>query len=185
MTQGPNGDDEYITILLIRQTIYSDENTYTCEVRDIRDPDNRGPWLSSQATLRLLGKHLNVSQYKQLIMKSTVELTTDEQEITTFDNVTNVSLCCEMSLYLRPDENLQWFRGGQQIMNTDRHTITYTDGTGIGHFGEDTVGSSRISTLVISEPRLSDSGTYTCAIINTEHSQDIELTIESAGRLNI
>jgi hypothetical protein len=115
-----------------------------------------------------------------------VELTADEQEITTFDNnVTDVSLSCEMSLYLRPDENLQWFRGGQQIINTDRHTITYTNGTGMGQFGEDTVGSSRISTLVISEPRLSDSGTYTCAIINTEHSQDIELTVESAGRLNI
>ena len=118
-------------------------------------------------------------------MKSTVELNADEQEILTFDNVTDVSLSCEMSLYLRPDENLQWFRRGQQIMNTDRHTITYTDGTGIGHFGEDAVGSSRVSTLVISEPRLSDSGTYTCALINTEHSQDIELTVESAGRLNM
>ena len=63
VTQGPNGDDGYITILLIRPTIYSDENTYTCEVRDIRDPDNRGPWLPFQATLQLLGKHLNVSQY--------------------------------------------------------------------------------------------------------------------------
>ena len=101
------------------------------------------------------------------------------------DNVNDVSLSCEMSLYLHPDENLQWFRGGQQIMNTERHNITYTDGTGVGQIREDTVGSSRISTLVISEPRLSDSGTYTCAIINTENSQDIELTVESAGRLSL
>ena len=58
--QGPTGDGGYLTILVIQPTIYSDENTYTCEVRDIRDPDNRGPWLPSQATLRLLGKHLNM-----------------------------------------------------------------------------------------------------------------------------
>ena len=98
------------------------------------------------------------------------------------DNETDVSLSCEMSLYLRPERNLQWFRGGQQIMNTDRHTITYTDGNGMGQFGDDTIGSSRVSTLVISEPQLSDSGTYTCAIRNTEVSQDIELTVESAGQ---
>ena len=69
-------------------------------------------------------------------------------------------------------------------MNTERHTITYTDGTGRGQFGEDDIGSSRVSTLVISGPKLSDSGTYTCAIINTEHLQDIELAVKSAGRLN-
>ena len=57
VSQGP-GDGEYLTILLIQPTIYSDANTYTCEVRDIRDPDNRGPWLPAQATLELLGKHL-------------------------------------------------------------------------------------------------------------------------------
>ena len=59
VSQG-SSDGEYLTILLIQPTIYSDANTYTCEVRDIRDPDNRGPWLPAQATLKLLGKHLNV-----------------------------------------------------------------------------------------------------------------------------
>ena len=113
-----------------------------------------------------------------------MELTADEQEIMTFDNATDVSLSCEMSLHLHPDENLQWFRGEQQIMNTEKHTITYTNGTGMGQFGENRVGSSRVSTLVISKPQLSDTGTYTCAIRDTEHSQDIELIVESAGRLN-
>ena len=58
-SQGSSADDEYLTILLIQPTIYSDTNTYTCEVRDRRDPDNRGPWLPAQATLQLLGKHVN------------------------------------------------------------------------------------------------------------------------------
>ena len=60
VTEGSKGSGGYVTILLIRPTIYSDENTYTCEVRDIRDSENLGPWLSFQATLQLLGKHLNV-----------------------------------------------------------------------------------------------------------------------------
>ena len=107
---------------------------------------------------------------------------TKSNDVYVSDNETDVSLSCEMSLYLRPERDLQWFRGGQQIMNTGRHMITYTDGNGMGQFGGNTIGSSRVSTLVISEPQLSDSGTYTCAIRNTEVSQDIELTVESAGQ---
>ena len=98
------------------------------------------------------------------------------------DNVTEVAISCEMSLYLRPDEDMQWFREGQLInTNTERHTITSTNGSKLGQFRETEVGPSRISTLVISEPQLSDSANYTCAIRNTEHSQDIQLTVESAG----
>ena len=114
----------------------------------------------------------------------TVELTADEPDVITFDNVTNISLSCEMSLYLHPDADLQWFRE-RQLITTDneRHTITYTNGSKLGQFGETKLGPSRISTLVISEPHLFDSANYTCAIRNTEHSQDIQLTVESAGTL--
>ena len=102
--------------------------------------------------------------------------------IATFDNATEVSMSCEMSLYLHPDENLQWYRGGEVIAaDTERHTITYTNGTALGQFGDDFVGPSRVSTLVISQPQMSDSDTYTCAIINTQHSQDIQLIVESVG----
>ena len=111
-----------------------------------------------------------------------VELTTSENQVSVFDNALGVSLSCEMSLYLRPDEDLQWFRGGQLITSgSGRHSITYTDGSGLGQFGGDDLGSSRVSTLVISQPQTSDSGTYTCAIRNTQHSQDIQLTVESSG----
>ena len=121
------------------------------------------------------------SEYNSLI--STVELITDESEVTTFDNATEVSMSCEMSLYLHPDENLQWYRGGEVIAaDTERHTITYTDGNVSGQFGDDFVRPSRVSTLVISQPQMSDSDTYTCAIINTQHSQDIQLIVESVGK---
>ena len=106
-----------------------------------------------------------------------------DSDISTFDNATGVSLSCEMSLYLRPDEDLQWFRDGQSITSgSGRHSITYTDGSGEGQFGGNAIGSSRISTLVISQPQTTDSGTYTCAIRNTQHSQDIELAVESSGK---
>ena len=70
VSQGPS-DDEYLTIMFIRPTIYSDANTYTCEVRDIRDPDNRGPWFPAQATLQLLGKQLNFEYTCTLINHAT------------------------------------------------------------------------------------------------------------------
>ena len=111
----------------------------------------------------------------------TVELTTNFSELVTYDNETQVELKCEMSLYLRPDDHLQWFRGGQLIASgTERYTITYSNGTSEppGQFGESTVGPSRVSTLTISEPQLADSGTYTCAIIDTDQAEDFQLTVQ-------
>ena len=52
------GPDEYETNLLIQPIIYSDAGNYTCEVRDTRDPNDIGDWISVQATLVLLGKFL-------------------------------------------------------------------------------------------------------------------------------
>ena len=57
--QGESTADTYETQLLIQQLSYSDANTYTCEVRDVRDPDDSGPWLTYEATLQLLGIHKN------------------------------------------------------------------------------------------------------------------------------
>ena len=108
-----------------------------------------------------------------------MELNAVETEVTTQDNATNISLSCEMSLYLRPDDDLQWFRGELITGNTEKYTIIYSDGSSLMGQFEGVIGSSRISTLVISEPQMSDSGNYTCTIRDTEHSQDIQLTVES------
>ena len=104
-----------------------------------------------------------------------------DSDVSTFDNVSQVSMSCEMFLYLRPDEDLRWFRGGQLIAEDfERLSIQFSNGTAQGQLGGDTVVQSQVSTLVISQPQTSDSGTYTCAIRNTEHYQDIQLTVESA-----
>ena len=120
-----------------------------------------------------------------LCVAHTVRLSAENLEVLTFDNATEVALSCEMSLFLRPDEDLQWFRGEQQIASdAAKHTITYTNGSGQGQFGENAIGTSRVSTLVISQPQMSDSATYTCAIRNTDQSLEIELTVERIGKLN-
>lgn len=86
-------------------------------------------------------------------------------------------LTCEMSLYLRPDEDLQWFKDGELINGTERHNISYSYVSGKGQSGGRTTGPSRLTKLTISEPQLADSGVYTCAIRGTDQSEDIQLTI--------
>ena len=91
-------------------------------------------------------------------------------------------LTCEMTLYLRPDEDLQWFKDGELINGTERHTISYSYGSGQGQSGGRTTGPSRLTTLNISEPQLADSGIYTCAIRDTDQSEDIQITIVQGKR---
>ena len=109
----------------------------------------------------------------------TVELRATISELVTYDNETDVEMQCEMFLYVHSDQNLQWFKGGEHIITgTDRYKITFQDGQRPGQSGGKNVGSSRVSTLAISEPLQSDSGTYTCSIINTDQSQAIQLTVQ-------
>lgn len=108
-----------------------------------------------------------------------LEVVGNETNLTVSHELPKVPLSCEMSLYLHPDEDLQWFRDGELINKTEevRYAVSYSIGSGEGQFGGPVSNRSRVSTLLITEPQLSDSGTYTCAIRNTAHSQDIELTI--------
>ena len=92
-----------------------------------------------------------------------------------------VELGCEMTMYIRPDEDLQWFRGSEMIVSrTNRCTVSYHNGlAGAAQNGGNVTIPGRISVLTISSPQLSDSGTYTCRILGTEQSADIQLTVES------
>ena len=92
----------------------------------------------------------------------------------------NVELGCEMTLYIRADEDLQWFRGSEMIASgTDRYTISYRNGSArAAQKGGDTFIPGRVSVLTISNPQLSDSGTYTCRLLGTEQSVDVQLSVE-------
>ena len=88
------------------------------------------------------------------------------------------TLHCEMADFIRPDEDLQWFRGGQQITNGSRHTVTYEDGRpGVAQNGGEFLVPARVSVLTISDPVVADSGMYTCQIQGTTESANIQLSV--------
>ena len=103
-----------------------------------------------------------------------------ENIVTAHSNDTQVELECEMALFIRPDEDLQWFRGSEMIVSgTNRHTVSYRNGSAEVVVNVTTFNiSSRVSVLAISNPQLSDSGTYTCRILGTEQSADVQLSLE-------
>ena len=101
-----------------------------------------------------------------------------EREISGSTADSEAVLRCEMTEFIRPDESLQWFRGGQQITNGGRHSIMYENGTAdLAQNGGFDLVPGRVSVLTISDPLLSDSGVYTCQIQGTVVSADIQLSI--------
>ena len=99
--------------------------------------------------------------------------------MTILDNASFVELRCDMSDYIRPDDQLQWFRNGEMITSGQaRRQITFMNGTGQGQLGGFSTQSLRISMLTISNPVLSDTGTYNCRVMGTTESVDIELILQ-------
>jgi len=81
-----------------------------------------------------------------------------------------------MTLYIRADEDLQWFNGSTMI--TSGRTVSYHNGTaGAEQNGAIITIPGRVSVLTISNPQQSDSGTYSCRILGTEQSADIQLNV--------
>ncbi len=104
----------------------------------------------------------------------------DIQAVTT--GTERVELSCEMTLFIREDEDLQWLKGGQLITSgTDRYTVTYRDGTpSASQKGGNQFLPGRVAVLTISNPEEDDSGTYTCAVAGTEESIDFQLSVVSS-----
>ncbi len=86
-----------------------------------------------------------------------------------------------MSNYIRPDDQLQWFRDGEMITSGQgRRQITFMNGiANQGQLGGLSTQSSRVSVLTISNPILNDTGTYNCRVMGTTESVDIALIVQS------
>lgn len=96
------------------------------------------------------------------------------------DNQTEVELRCEMLDYIRPDEDLQWYDPDRQpiVSGTNRRTIVYQDGTpDTAQIGGDFLTSSRVAVLTISDPQVSDSGTYFCVVEGTREGLGVDLIV--------
>ena len=101
----------------------------------------------------------------------------------TYDTATEIKLTCEMAGFIRPDEDLQWFKiDGILSSNVgERYTVTYREGqqpNGAQDGGNETV-PSRLSVLTISLPQESDSGPFVCRLNETATSAEIHLTVLS------
>ena len=99
-------------------------------------------------------------------------------------NDVSVELACEMSGFIRRDESLTWVgpTGQTVVSGSNRHQITYTNGTspqGAAN-GSDILVPTRVSTLTISNPEPSDSGNYTCRVIETLQAVAIELIVNGS-----
>ena len=86
-----------------------------------------------------------------------------------------------MTLFVREDEDLQWFRDGQMIENSGRRAVTYRDGTSSAAQRGGVI-PGRVAVLTICNPVVEeDSGTYTCEIARTSESLDVQLSVLPAG----
>ena len=117
-----------------------------------------------------------------------MSLNAENTTIAVKDSASEVELSCEMTLFIREDEDMQWFKEGQKITNgTNRHTITYRNGgdpLAAQNGGLDLI-PGRVSVLAISNPVVEDSGPYTCALAGTDESVNIQLAVEEGGNVQL
>ena len=86
-----------------------------------------------------------------------------------------------MSQFIRPDHFLVWEGpSGQRIdSDTGKYRVTFKNGTPDAAVnGSPNLVPSRLSTLNISNPMPSDSGSYTCTVMGTAQSATIDVNVE-------
>ena len=117
-------------------------------------------------------------------IKLAVELLSNTSTaMATMDDST-IELHCEMRAYIRPDSSLIWEGPGDRRITggTGKHQIMFSDGTpGTAANGSAVVVPSRVSTLTITNPKPSDTGTYTCTVMDTNKTVTMELTVNGSS----
>ena len=109
-----------------------------------------------------------------------MELTPVVTEIQASVNDSSIEMSCEMSQFIRPDSFLLWEGpSGQRInSNIGKYQIVFKNGTpAAAANGSPNLVPSRLSTLNISNPMSSDSGSYTCRVLGTNQSASIDVNV--------
>ena len=184
----PGGLGRLNVVLFIDQLSYQDAGVYTCEVMDLDPTIPDAPWIPATVELQLNGKNISSNNLTtrngncclasaHIFCIHAVNLQALENEVSATNTDSTATLRCEMSDYIREDEDLQWFRGGQQITNGSRHTVRYQDGTPGAAQNGNFIIPARVSVLTISNPVVADSGMYTCQIQGTTESANVQLFV--------
>ena len=104
-----------------------------------------------------------------------------KQEITTHNDSVVVELGCDMTGYVRPDEDLHWFRGEDTISQKSKYDVEFRNGSQTAQRGGTTTVPSRLCVLKIFNPEIEDTGTYTCSINGTNKTAYIKLVVLKAS----
>ena len=91
----------------------------------------------------------------------------------------SVQLGCEMKGFLRPDEDLLWYKEHQLLSpGGDSYSMSVKDGTlGAGQDGRNETTYSRLSVLSIKHPRVGDGGVYSCKVRGTKAEANILMSV--------
>jgi len=112
---------------------------------------------------------------------TTVQLELVKQEITTYNDSVVVELGCDMAGYVRPDNDLHWFRGGDAISQSSKYDVKFRNGSQTAQQGGTIPVPSRLCALKILHPEIKDTGTYTCSINGTNKTAYVELLVLEAS----
>ena len=95
------------------------------------------------------------------------------------ESATNdVAMHCRMTRYLRPDSQFLWRKGSETISSGSRIAIQYSDLPGSDMTGQlGTPTPTRLSSLIISDSQLSDSGIYTCFVSGSSAMAEVRLLV--------
>lgn len=116
---------------------------------------------------------------------TTVKLELVKQEITTYNDSVVVELGCDMAGYVRPDNDLHWFRGEDAISQSSKYDVEFRNGSQTAQKGGTIPVPSRLCVLKILHPEIKDTGTYTCSINGTNKTGYVKLLVlEASGMHN-
>ena len=106
-----------------------------------------------------------------------VELKTSPEALTISNETGSIEVRCEMSQYIEPDNNLQWFRNGLRITgDSDKYEIHFEEGNSLSVFNGVTI-MSRVSVLVVLDfQQQNDTGCYYCETKTTQKAAFVSVS---------
>ena len=159
------------TNAIINNLSYLDNGTYRCE---IQENDVSSQPISEWASATI-----------ELVLEVRLESVDINGLVRTFNDSQFVELGCEMSGYIRPDNDLYWIVNGVPLDLTandgSKYRVSYRNGSNVSQFGGSSTIPSRVVVLTILDVNLADSGAYSCAINNTELINQSRLEVMPAS----